>query len=92
VLLRYANSGGYVTNNKRQFRQSPDDCRLRTLVNSTSTAPLIGLLLKGDKFYHTSNTLLVGPQRRHALLQLNFNSSAVSQLLVVGCWSLVIGH
>ncbi len=45
------------------------------------TAPPIGLPPKGVKFCHTSNILLVGRLRRHALLWLYFNSSAVS------CWS-----
>jgi hypothetical protein len=52
------------------------NCRLRTLVNSASTAPPIGLPPKGTKFCHTSNILLVGHQCLHALLRLCFNSSA----------------
>jgi hypothetical protein len=37
-----------------------DNRRLTTLVNSTSTAPPIGLPLKMAKFCNTSNRLLVG--------------------------------
>jgi hypothetical protein len=47
-----------------------DDCRLVALVNSASTAPPIGLPLKGAEVYHTSNRLLVGHQCRLALSQL----------------------
>ncbi len=49
-----------------------DKCQLRTLVNSISTAPPIGLPPKGAKFCHTLNTLLVEPWCRHALLWLYF--------------------
>jgi hypothetical protein len=38
-----------------------DNCRLKTLVNSVSTVPPIGLPPKMAKFCHTSNRLLVGP-------------------------------
>jgi hypothetical protein len=37
-----------------------DDHQLTTLVNSASTAPLIGLPSKGAEFWHTSNRLVVG--------------------------------
>ncbi len=73
--------------------------RLMSLVNSASTAQPIGLPLKGAKFCHTSNILLVGGQRCHALSRLFFYSSAVGRLsivgrwsLVAGCWLLVVGH
>ncbi len=56
-----------------------DDRQLTTLVNSASMAAPIGLPLKGAKFCHTSNRLLVGRQRRCALLWLYFNSSAVGR-------------
>jgi hypothetical protein len=59
-----------------------DNCIFMTLVNSISMAPPIGLLLKGVKFCHTSNTLLVVHQCHHALLRLYFNSSAVGWLVV----------
>jgi hypothetical protein len=39
-----------------------DDRRFTTIVNSASTALLIGLPPKGAKFRHTSNRLLVGHQ------------------------------
>jgi hypothetical protein len=52
-----------------------DDRQLRTLVNSASTAPPIGLPPKMPKFCHTLNILLVGRQRHCALLGLYFNSS-----------------
>jgi hypothetical protein len=62
------------------------------IVNSASTAALIGLPPKMAEFCHTSNRSLLGRQRPRALLQLYYNSSAVSRwLLVVGCWSLVVG-
>jgi hypothetical protein len=62
-----------------------EDCQLTTLVNSTSTAPLIGLPPTGTKFCYTSNILLVGRQCHSALLQLYFNSSVVDhRSLVVG--------
>jgi hypothetical protein len=57
------------------------DRRLRTLVNSASTAPLIGLPPKGAKFCHTLNILLVGRQHRHALFWLCSNSSARGRLV-----------
>jgi hypothetical protein len=59
-----------------------DDCRFTIIVNSTSTAALIGLPPKMAEFCHTSNRLLLGRQRRRALLRLYFNSSATSWLLV----------
>jgi hypothetical protein len=65
-----------------------DNCQLTTLVNSASTAPLIGLPQKDAEFCHTSNILLVGHQRRHALLWLYFNSSAGGWGSSAG-WSLV---
>ncbi len=83
VFLRYhANSSG----NKKTTIGNTEDCRLTTLVNSTSTAPPIGLPSKGANFCHTSNILLVGHQCRIALWQLYFNSSEVGRL--VG-WALV---
>jgi hypothetical protein len=42
------------------------------------------MVMKRDKFCHASNILLVGHQRRHALSQLCFNSSAVGRLSVFG--------
>ncbi len=56
-----------------------DDDRFTTLVNSTSTAPPIGLPPNGAKFCHTLNILLLRRQCRRALLWLYFNSSAVGQ-------------
>jgi hypothetical protein len=35
-------------------------CQYKILINSASTAPLIGLPPKGAEFYHTSNIMLVG--------------------------------
>jgi hypothetical protein len=64
---------------------------LRTLVNSTSTASLIGLPPKGAEFCHTSNRLLVGRCHHRALLRLYFNSSAVSCWLFVDHWLSVVG-
>ncbi len=61
-----------------------DDRQFMTIVNSASTAALIGLPPKMAKFCHTSNRLLVGCQRCCALLRLYFNSSAVGRSLVVG--------
>jgi hypothetical protein len=52
------------------------------IVNSASTAAPIGLPPKMAKSCHTSNRLLLGRQRRHALLRLYFISSAVSRLVV----------
>jgi hypothetical protein len=51
------------------------------LVNSALMAPPIGLGLppKMAKFCHTSNIMLVGTQRRHALSLLYFNSSAAGR-------------
>ncbi len=70
-----------------------DDCQFTIILNSTSTAAPIGLPPKMAKFCHTSNRLLVGRWHRRALLQLYFNSSAVSRWsLVIGCWSLVVGR
>ncbi len=63
---------------KKTTISDTDDHQLTTLVNSASTAPLIGLPPKGAKFWHTSNRLLVGPQCHRALLRLYFNSSVVS--------------
>ncbi len=65
-----------------------DNCQFTTIVNSASTAVPIGLPLKMAKFCHTSNRLLVGCQCHRALWRLYFNSSAVSQLLVIG-WSTI---
>jgi hypothetical protein len=64
---------------KKTTISNTDDCRLTTLVNSASTALPIGLPPKMAEFCHTSNRLLVGHQRRRALLRLYFNSSAVSR-------------
>ncbi len=58
-------------------------CWLTSLVNSTSTAPPIGLPPKGAKFCHTLNILLVGHWCCRVLLRLYFNSSAA------GCWSVI---
>jgi hypothetical protein len=77
-----------------------DNRQFTIVVNSASIAALIGLSPKMAKFCYTSNRLLLGRQRCHALLQLYFNSSAVScwllvighWSLVVGCWTLVVGH
>jgi hypothetical protein len=77
VLLRYANRGGF----KKKTIGDTDDCRLRTLVNSASTVPLIGLLPKGAKFCHILNILLVAHQHCHALLRLYFNSSVSGRLV-----------
>jgi hypothetical protein len=52
-------------------------CQFTTLVNSTSTVPLIVLPPNGAKFCHTLNILLVGRWRRRALSWLCFISSAV---------------
>jgi hypothetical protein len=65
-----------------------EGCQLTTLVNSASTAAPIGLTPNGAEFCHTSNRLLVGrqcpvPYRGCILIPLR---------LVVGRWSLVIGH
>jgi hypothetical protein len=51
-----ANSGGY----KKTTIGNHHYCQLTTLVNSTSTAPPIGLLPKGAELCHTLNILLVG--------------------------------
>jgi hypothetical protein len=59
-----------VAGGKKKTIGDTDDCQLAALVNSASTAPPIGLLLKGAEFYHTSNRLLVGHQCRRALSQL----------------------
>ncbi len=64
-----------------------DDCGLTTLVNSASTAPLIGLPPKGAKFCHTLDILLVGCLCRRALWWLYFNFSVVGRL--VGLWSTI---
>jgi hypothetical protein len=77
LVMLLPNSGG----NKKTTIGKVDNRRLMTLVNSASTAAPIGLPPKGAKFCHTSNRLLVGHQCRSALLQLYFNSSAVSWLV-----------
>jgi hypothetical protein len=59
-----------------------DDCRFRIIVNSASKAVQIGLPPKMAKFCHTSNRLLLGCQRRRALLLLYFNSSTTGRLAV----------
>jgi hypothetical protein len=56
-----------------------DDCQFSIIVNSASLVAPICLLPKMAKFCHTSNRLLVGHQRRHALWRLYFDSSVVSQ-------------
>jgi hypothetical protein len=61
-----------------------DDRQFTTILNSASTAMLIGLPPRGAEFCHTSNRLLVGCQCRRALLQLYLNSSAVSRWSFVG--------
>jgi len=75
-------------NNKNKPIGNYDDCRFTIIVNSASTAAPIGLPLKMAEFCHTSNRLLLGHQRRRALLRLYFNSSAVSCLVgrLVGRW------
>ncbi len=70
----HANSGA-AGGNKKNNNQQYYDRRLTTLVNSTSTAPPIGLLQKMAEFCNTSNRLLVGRQCHRALLRLYFNSS-----------------
>jgi hypothetical protein len=67
-----------------------DDRQFTIIVNSTSTAALIGLPPKMAEFCHTSNRLLLGCQCRRALLWLYFNSSAVSRLVGRSArWSVV---
>jgi hypothetical protein len=68
-----------------------DDRRFTAIANSASTAVPIDLPPKMAKFCHTSNRLLVGRQRHHALLRLYFNSSAVSRLVgrSVNDWSTI---
>ncbi len=64
-----------------------------TIVKSALTAPPIGLLLKVAKFCLTSNILLVGCWRRHALLRLYFNSSVSSWLVGRSvCWSTILEY
>ncbi len=67
-----------------------DDCRFTIIVNSASTAALIGLPQKMAEFCHTFNRSLLGHQCRRALLRLYFNSSATGQRLVgnKGCRAL----
>jgi hypothetical protein len=59
-----------------------DDRRFTIIVNNASTAAPIGLPPKMAEFCHTSNRLLVGRQRRRALLRLYFNSSATGRSAV----------
>jgi hypothetical protein len=66
-------AGGY----KKTTIGNTDNRQFRTIVNSASTAAPIGLPPKMAEFCHTFNLLLEGHQRRHALLWLYFNSSAV---------------
>jgi hypothetical protein len=55
-LCYYNNSGGY----KKTKIGDTDNLRFMTLINSTLTAPPVGLPPKGAKFCHTLNILLVG--------------------------------
>ncbi len=91
TLLSWKRGGGQQK--KQQSAINTDDCRLTTLVNCASTALLIGLPLKGAKFCHTSNILLVGRQCCRALSRLYYNSSVSGHWsLVVGLWSLAVGR
>jgi hypothetical protein len=56
-----------------------DNRRFTIIVNSTSTAALIGLPPKMAEFCHTPNRLLLGHQCRRALLWLYFNSTATGR-------------
>ncbi len=55
---------------KKSTIGNTDDRRFMTIVNSASTAALIGLPPKMAEFCHTSNRLLVGHRCCCALLQL----------------------
>jgi hypothetical protein len=80
LLCNYhATSGVAGGGNKKTTISDTDYPRLMPLVNSTSTAQPISLLPKMAEFFHTSNRLLVGHQRRCALSRLYFNSSASGQ-------------
>jgi hypothetical protein len=59
LLCQHVNSGA-AGGNKKITISNTDNFQITTLVNSASTAPLIGLPPKGAKFCHTSNRLLVG--------------------------------
>jgi hypothetical protein len=65
-----------------------DDRRFTIIVNSASKAAQIGLPPKMAEFCHTSSRLLLGCQRRRALLLLYFNSSATGRSVGnKGCWA-----
>ena len=84
VLLRYRTLTAAAT--KTKPIGDCDDCRFTIIVNSASTAAPIGLPTKMAKFCHTSDRLLLGRQRRRALLRMYFNSSATgrSEIKVAG--------
>ncbi len=66
-----------------------DDRVFTIIVNSASKAAQVGLPPKMAEFCHTSNRLLLGCQRRRALLLLYFNSSATGRSVGnKGCRSL----
>ena len=77
LLCHYATLTAAAT--KTEPIGNDDNRQFTIIVNSASTVVPIRLPPKMAKFCHTPNRLLLGRQRRRALLRLYFNSSATGR-------------